>query len=216
MPLVSVDEALADVRAGRFVIIVDDEDRENEGDLALAAEHVTPAAVNFCAREGRGLICCAMDGALIDQFRLPMMVPQEENRSGFGTAFTVSVEAAHGVTTGISAHDRAHTIRTLVDPEAGPGDIVSPGHIFPLRARDGGVLARDGQTEASVDLARLAGLTPAAMICEIMNDDGTMARLPDLEVFAHRHGLNIVSVAAIAEWRRAVEDAPQLVAANAR
>ena len=205
MSLASIPEAIAAFKTGEFVIIVDDEDRENEGDLAIAGDFVTPEGVNFCAKEGRGLICCAMAGAIIDRFGLPMMVPQEENRSGFGTAFTVSVEAAQGVTTGISAHDRAHTIRTLIDPEASPADIVTPGHVFPLRAREGGVLERGGQTEASVDLAKLAGLTPAAMICEIMNDDGSMARLPDLERFAARHGLKIISVKAIEDYRRAVE-----------
>ena len=205
MSLASIPEAVAALKTGAFLIVVDDEDRENEGDLVIAADFVTPAAVNFCAREGRGLICCAMAGRLIDRFRLPLMVPEEENRSGFGTAFTVSVEAAEGVTTGISAFDRAHTIRTLIDPKATRADIVTPGHVFPLRARDGGVLERGGQTEASVDLARLAGLTPAAMICEVMNDDGSMARLPDLERFAQRHRLRIVSVEAIADYRRATE-----------
>lgn len=214
MALVSVPEALAAMSCGEFLIVVDDENRENEGDLVIAAEFVTPAAVNFCAREGRGLVCCAMSGDLIDRFGLPLMVPEEENRSGFGTAFTVSVEAAEGVTTGISAYDRAHTIRTLIDPRATRADIVAPGHVFPLRARDGGVLERGGQTEASVDLARLAGLTPAAMICEIMNDDGTMARLPDLEIFAARHGLKIVSVEAIAEYRRMSEAPERLRAAG--
>ena len=207
MPIASVPEAIAAIRAGEFVIIVDDEDRENEGDLVIAADFVTPAAVNFCAREGRGLICCAMAGHLIDKFGLPMMVPEADNQSGFGTAFTVSVEAADGVTTGISAFDRAHTIRTLIDPKATRADIVTPGHVFPLRARDGGVLERGGQTEASVDLARLAGLTPAAMICEVMNDDGAMARLPDLKIFAMRHGLKIVSVKALEGYRRAHEPA---------
>jgi len=205
MPIASVPEAIAAFKTGETVIIVDDEDRENEGDLAIAADFVTPEAVNFFAKEGRGLICCPMAGALIDKFKLPMMVPQEENRSGFGTAFTVSVEAAEGVTTGISAHDRAHTIRTLIDPKAAAGDIVTPGHTFPLRASEGGVLERDGQTEASVDLAKLAGLTPASMICEVMNDDGTMARLPDLQVFAKRHGLKIISVKALQDYRRATE-----------
>lgn len=203
MPLASVAEALSAFQTGQFLIVVDDEDRENEGDLVIAAEFVTPAAVNFCAREGRGLVCCAMAGRLIDKFALPLMVPEQENRSGFGTAFTVSVEAAEGVTTGISAFDRAHTIRTLIDPRAGRADIVTPGHVFPLRARDGGVLERAGQTEASVDLAILACLAPAAMICEIMGDDGEMSRLPDLEIFAARHRLKIVSVASIAEYRRA-------------
>ena len=214
MALVSASEAVAAAARGEFLIIVDDENRENEGDLVIAAEFVTPKAVNFCAREGRGLICCAMAGALIDRFGLPPMVPETENRSGFGTAFTISVEAAEGVTTGISAFDRAHTIRTLIDPNSTRDDIVTPGHMFPLRARDGGVLERGGQTEASVDLARLAGLTPAAMICEIMNDDGKMARLPDLEIFAARHGLKIVSVEAIADYRRALEAPARLRAAG--
>lgn len=207
MPIASVPEAIAAIKTGEFVIIVDDEDRENEGDLVIAADFVTPEAVNFCAKEGRGLICCAMAGPLIDKFRLPMMVREEDNRSGFGTAFTVSVEAAEGVTTGISAFDRSHTIRTLIDPKAARADIVTPGHVFPLRARDGGVLERGGQTEASVDLARLAGLTPAAMICEVMNDDGAMARLPDLEKFATRHGMKIISVKALQDYRRAHEPA---------
>ena len=203
MPIASVKEAIKAFKTGETVIIVDDENRENEGDLAIAADFVTPEAVNFFAREGRGLICCAMAPDMIDKFGLPMMVPQEENRSGFGTAFTVSVEAAKGVTTGISAHDRAHTIRTLIDPASGPDDIVCPGHTFPLRAAAGGVLSRDGQTEASVDLAKFAGLTPAAMICEVMNDDGTMARLPDLEQFAAKHGLKIISVKALQDYVRA-------------
>ncbi len=205
MPIASVREAIAAYKTGEVLIIVDDEDRENEGDLAIAADFVTPEKVNFFAKEGRGLICCAMAPTLIDKFALPLMVPQDENRSGFGTAFTVSVEAASGVTTGISAHDRAHTIRTLIDPKASADDIVAPGHTFPLRAHDEGVLARGGQTEASVDLAKLSGLTPAAMICEVMNDDGTMARLGDLEGFAARHGLKIISVKALQDYRRATE-----------
>ncbi|HOP19259.1 MAG TPA: 3,4-dihydroxy-2-butanone-4-phosphate synthase [Parvularculaceae bacterium] len=213
MPIASVPEAIAAIKTGEFVIIVDDEDRENEGDLVIAGDFVTPVAVNFCAKEGRGLICCAMAGHLIDKFGLPMMVPQSENRSGFGTAFTVSVEAAEGVTTGISAADRAHTIRTLIDPKAARADIVTPGHIFPLRARDGGVLERGGQTEASVDLARLAGLTPAAMICEIMKDDGEMARLPDLEIFAEKHGLKIITVKALQDYRRVHESAREALRA---
>jgi 3,4-dihydroxy-2-butanone 4-phosphate synthase len=213
MPLATVTEALEAFSRGEFLIVVDDEDRENEGDLVIAAEFVTPEAVNFCAREGRGLICCAMEGRLIDKFGLPQMVPEKDNRSGFGTAFTISVEAAEGVTTGISAFDRAHTIRTLIDPRATRDDIVTPGHVFPLRARDGGVLERGGQTEASVDLARLSGLLPAAMICEVMKDDGSMARLPDLEVFAERHKIKIVSVAAIADYRRESER-PRLRAAG--
>ena len=203
--LASVPEAITAFKSGECVIIVDDENRENEGDLAIAGEFVTPEAVNFMAREGRGLVCFSMAPYLIDRFTLPLMVPAAENESGFGTPFTVSVEARHGVTTGISAHDRAHTMRTLIDPKSTREDIVMPGHVFPLRARENGVLERDGQTEASMDLARLAGLTPAAMICEVMNDDGTMARLPDLEIFAKRHGLRIVSVKAIADYRRATE-----------
>lgn len=207
MPIATVSEALAAFKTGEIVIIVDDEDRENEGDLALAADFITPEKVNFFAKEGRGLICLSMTGALIDRFRLPLMVRQEENRSGFGTAFTVSVEAAAGVTTGISAYDRAHTMRTLIDPKAGPADIVTPGHVFPLRAAEDGVLARGGQTEASVDLASLAGLTPAAMICEVMRDDGEMARLPDLEIFAEKHGFKIITVKALQDYRRAHERA---------
>lgn len=205
MTLAPIDKVLAAFARGQFVIIVDDETRENEGDLAMAAEFVTPEAVNFCAREGRGLVCCALDGQIIDHFGLPLMVRPEENQSGFGTPFTVSVEAARGVTTGISAADRAYTIRTLIDPASTKADIVSPGHIFPLRARDGGVLERDGQTEASVDLARLAGLRPGAMICEVMNDDGSMARLPDLQAFARKHELLICSVADLQAYRRDLE-----------
>jgi 3,4-dihydroxy-2-butanone 4-phosphate synthase len=203
MPIASVPEALIAYKTGEIVIIVDDEDRENEGDLTIAADFVTPEMVNFFAKEGRGLICCALAPDLLDKFALPLMVPDEDNRSGFGTRFTVSVEAATGVTTGISAHDRAHTIRTLIDPKATRADIVTPGHTFPLRATEGGVLERDGQTEACVDLAILAGLTPAAMLCEVMNDDGTMARLPDLERFAERFGLKIISVKALQDYRRA-------------
>lgn len=205
MPVASVPEAVAAYKTGEIVIIVDDEDRENEGDLTIAADFVTAETVNFFAKEGRGLICCAMAPSLIDRFALPLMAPDEQNNSGFGTRFTVSVEASKGVTTGISAHDRAHTIRTLIDPNSTKRDIVVPGHMFPLRAVDGGVLERDGQTEASVDLAILAGLTPAAMLCEVMNDDGTMARLPDLEIFAVRHGLKIISVKALQDYRRARE-----------
>lgn len=207
MPIVSAPEAIEAFAKGEIVIIVDDEDRENEGDLAIAADFVTPEMVNFFAREGRGLICIAMTGEMIDRFALPLMVPPKDNRSGFGTAFTVSVEAAEGVTTGISAHDRAHTIRTLIRPDAGPADIVTPGHTFPLRARDGGVLERGGQTEASVDLARLAGLTPAAMICEVMSADGSMARLPELQEFAARHRMKIITVEALTSYRAELENA---------
>jgi len=207
MPIASVPEAIAAFKTGEIVIIVDDETRENEGDLTIAADFVTAEMVNFFAKEGRGLICCALAPALIDRFDLPLMVPDEDNRSGFGTRFTVSVEAAEGVTTGISAHDRAHTIRTLIDPKATRADIVTPGHTFPLRGKEGGVLERDGQTEACVDLAMLAGLTPAAMLCEVMNDDGTMARLPDLEIFATRFAMKIISVKALQDYRRAGEGA---------
>ena len=206
MPIATVDDAIHAFKSGETVIIVDDEDRENEGDLVIAGDFVTPEAVNFFAKEGRGLICCAMAPHLIDKFGLPLMVPPAQNRSGFGTAFTISVEAAEGVSTGISAHDRAHTIRTLIDPKATRADIVMPGHTFPLRAAEGGVLARGGQTEASVDLAILAGLTPAAMICEVMNDDGSMARLPDLETFAERFGMKIISVEALQNYRRPNEN----------
>jgi len=198
--LARIEDALAAWAAGRMLIIVDDDDRENEGDLACAAQHVTPEAIAFMAREGRGLICLALDSAIADRLDLAPMVPH--NTSSFGTNFTVSIEAASGVTTGISAADRAHTIRVAVDPASRPADLARPGHVFPLRAVPGGVLQRRGQTEASVDLARLAGLTPAGVICEIMNDDGTMARRPELEAFAARHGLLIISVAQLAAYRR--------------
>ncbi|GJL95108.1 MAG: hypothetical protein DHS20C05_15130 [Hyphococcus sp.] len=205
MPIVSVKEAIAAYKTGEVVIIVDDEDRENEGDLTIAADFVTPEMVNFFAKEGRGLVCCALAPEIIDRFHLPLMVPDQDNRSGFGTRFTVSVEAAEGVSTGISAYDRAHTIRTLIDPKSTQADIVTPGHTFPLRGTEGGVLQRDGQTEACIDLAMLSGLTPAAMLCEVMNDDGSMARLPDLEIFAEKHGLKIISVEAIQNYRRVSE-----------
>ncbi|HEY7184046.1 MAG TPA: 3,4-dihydroxy-2-butanone-4-phosphate synthase [Blastocatellia bacterium] len=202
MPLAGIENALADFRAGKFVIIVDAEDRENEGDLAIAAEFATPQAINFMAREGRGLICLAMTGERLDELRIPMMVPLNENTARFSTAFTVSVEARRGVTTGISAFDRATTIRALIDPASRPEDIARPGHVFPLRAAEGDVLERPGQTEASVALARLAGLYPAAAICEIMNDDGAMARLPELESFAARHRLKIISTADLIAYRQ--------------
>ncbi|MCB9524137.1 MAG: 3,4-dihydroxy-2-butanone-4-phosphate synthase [Myxococcales bacterium] len=194
-----VEQAIDAVRNGKMVILVDDEDRENEGDLVMAAELVTPAAINFMATYGRGLICLSLTQEKADALDLPLMVRQ--NQSGFGTAFTVSIEAATGVTTGISAADRAHTVRVAVNPNARPGDLARPGHIFPLRAKDGGVLVRTGQTEGSVDLARLAGLEPAGVICEIMNADGTMARRPQLEAFAAEHGLLIVSVADLIRYR---------------
>jgi 3,4-dihydroxy 2-butanone 4-phosphate synthase / GTP cyclohydrolase II len=195
----SVEEAIEDIRQGRIVIVVDDEDRENEGDLTAAAVKVTPEMINFMAKHGRGLICLALNGERLDELHIPMMVG--ENTSKFGTAFTVSIEARHGVTTGISAADRAKTILTAVDPKSGPSDLARPGHIFPLRARPGGVLMRAGQTEASVDLARLAGLYPAGVICEVMNEDGTMARVPALMQVAQHHSLKIVTVADIIAYR---------------
>jgi 3,4-dihydroxy 2-butanone 4-phosphate synthase/GTP cyclohydrolase II len=194
-----VERAIAEIRAGRMIILVDDEDRENEGDLVMAAELCTPEAINFMARYGRGLICLALTEERVQQLGLAMMVA--DNRAPLGTAFTVSIEARRGVSTGISAADRATTIRTAVAPDAGPDDLVSPGHVFPLRARRGGVLRRTGQTEGSVDLARLAGLEPAGVICEVMRDDGTMARRPDLELFARDHGLTILSIAELIEYR---------------
>lgn len=194
-----VQRCLNDIANGKMVILVDDEDRENEGDLVMAAELVTPDAINFMATHGRGLICLALAPEKCDALDLPLMVRQ--NQSGFGTAFTVSIEAAQGVTTGISAADRAHTVRTAVRPGARPSDLARPGHIFPLRAKPGGVLVRTGQTEGSVDMARLAGLEPAGVICEIMNADGTMARRPQLEVFGKEHGLRIVSVADLIRYR---------------
>ena len=195
----SIDSALEDLREGRMVILVDDEDRENEGDLMIAAEKVTPEAINFMATYGRGLICLALTPERVDQLQLSMMV--SENRSKFQTAFTVSIEAKRGVTTGISAADRATTVLTAIDDRTEPDELVSPGHIFPLRARRGGVLVRTGQTEGSVDLVRLAGLKAAAVICEIMKDDGTMARMPDLEIFAARYDLKIVTIADIIKYR---------------
>lgn len=194
-----IEAALEDIRQGKMVILVDDEDRENEGDLTMAAEKVTPEAINFMAKYGRGLICLSLTDERLNELRLPMMV--SENTSRFQTAFTVSVDARKGVTTGISAADRAATILTAVDESTQPDDLVSPGHIFPLRARQGGVLVRTGQTEGSVDLARLAGLKSAGVICEIMKDDGTMARMPDLQIFAEEHGLKIVTIADLIKYR---------------
>ena len=199
MVMATVDEAIQEYRQGHFVIIVDDEDRENEGDLTLAAQFVTPEAVNFMTRYGRGLVCIPMTGERLDELRIPMMVG--DNKSRFGTAFTVSVEARDGVSTGISAHDRARTVRVLTDPATRPEDLVMPGHMFPLRAREGGVLVRAGQTEAAMDLARLSGLYPAAVLCEIMKADGTMARLRDLKRFAGRHHLKIISVNQLIAYR---------------
>ncbi|HEV7516177.1 MAG TPA: bifunctional 3,4-dihydroxy-2-butanone-4-phosphate synthase/GTP cyclohydrolase II [Thermoanaerobaculia bacterium] len=198
-PFASIEAAIEHFRQGRFVIIVDDEDRENEGDLAIAAEKVTPQAINFMARHGRGLICLAMTEERCDDLRLPLMV--EDNTSPFGTAFTVSIEARGKVTTGISAADRAATVLTAIDPATRPEDLLRPGHVFPLRARKGGVLKRAGQTEASVDLAALAGLVPAGVICEIMNEDGTMARVPDLTQVAAEHGILMITVSDLIRHR---------------
>ncbi len=212
-PIERVERALRAIADGQIVILIDAEERENEGDLCMAAEKVTPEQINFMATYGRGLICLTLTGDHIDRLKIPMMVDQ--NTSPFGTAFTVSIEAAEGVTTGISAADRSRTIQAAVAPDAGPNDIVMPGHVFPLRARDGGVLVRTGQTEGSVDLARMAGLTPAGVICEIMNEDGTMARLPDLQEFAARHDLILLSVSDLIQYRlqhesllEVVEEAP--------
>ena len=200
-----VNGAISDVRAGKMVILVDDEDRENEGDLCMAAEFVTAESINFMATHGRGLICVTLVEEQVERLGLPMM--QSPGRSGppLGTAFTVSVEARNGVTTGISAHDRAYTTRLVASPVCRPEDLVTPGHVFPLKARKGGVLVRTGQTEGSVDLARLAGLTPAGVICEIMNDDGSMARMPDLESFGKKHGLRILTVADLIQYRLQTE-----------
>ncbi len=201
--LVGIEEAVEEIRQGRMVILVDDEDRENEGDLTMAAEKVTPEAINFMTKHGRGLLCLSMTPEKIDVLGLPMMV--SDNRSRYGTAFTVSIEAAEGVTTGISVHDRAITILAAVNREASSTDLISPGHIFPLRSRNGGVLVRAGQTEGSVDLARLAGLTPAGVICQVMNDDGAMARLPDLIVMAKDHGLKICAIKDLIRYRMRTE-----------
>lgn len=199
--LSSIEDALEDIRAGKMVVLVDDEDRENEGDLCMSAEMVTPEAINFMAREGRGLICLTLTEERMRQLKLEMMVPDHENSANHGTAFTISIEARHGVTTGISAADRAHTIQTAIADDATPADLSRPGHIFPLRAREGGVLRRVGQTEGSVDLARLAGHKPAGVICEVMNDDGTMARMPDLVQYGRQHGLKIVTIKDLVEYR---------------
>jgi 3,4-dihydroxy 2-butanone 4-phosphate synthase/GTP cyclohydrolase II len=205
-----IEEALEDIRQGKMVILVDDEDRENEGDLTMAAEKVTPEAINFMAKYGRGLICLSLTEERINELRLPMMV--SENTSRFQTAFTISIDACKGVTTGISAADRACTILIVVDGSAQPEDLVSPGHVFPLRAKKGGVLVRTGQTEGSVDLARLAGLKPAGVICEVMNDDGTMARMPDLQIFAKNHALKIVTIAELIKYRLSKESLVRRIA----
>jgi 3,4-dihydroxy 2-butanone 4-phosphate synthase/GTP cyclohydrolase II len=206
----TIEEALEDVRAGKMVVVCDAEDRENEGDLTLAAQFATPDAINFMAREARGLICLALTSERCDELGLDLMAAK--NESAFETAFTVSVEAREGVTTGISAHDRAHTIQVAIDPRSLPEDLVQPGHVFPLKARSGGVLERTGQTEAGVDLARLAGLIPAAVICEIMNEDGTMARVKDLIPYCERHGLKMITVGDLIKYRRRTERLVERVA----
>jgi 3,4-dihydroxy 2-butanone 4-phosphate synthase/GTP cyclohydrolase II len=199
-PFASVEDGIEEIRRGRMVVVVDAADRENEGDLTIAAQFATPEAINFMAKEGRGLICLCLTGERCDELDLRMMT--EHNETPYGTAFTVSIEAREGISTGISAHDRARTIQVAIDPSKGPQDVVQPGHVFPLRARPGGVLQRAGQTEASVDLARLAGLNPAGVVCEVMKDDGTMARVPDLIEFCKRHELKLVTVADLIEHRR--------------
>jgi len=203
MTLAKIKEAIEDIKAGRFVIVVDDEDRENEGDLVMAAEKVDDTTINFMAKHARGLICIAMTGERLKELNIPMMV--QDNTAKYGTAFTVSVEAKHKVSTGISAADRAETVKALVNTDTKSEDLARPGHMFPLKARDGGVLVRAGQTEAAVDLARLAGLYPAGVICEVMNDDGTMARLPELKVIADKFGIKIITVADLIAYRRRTE-----------
>lgn len=210
MPFATIPETIEDIRAGKFIVIVDDENRENEGDIAIAAEKVTPEAVNFMSKYARGLICMPIVGQRLDELRIPPMV--QVNTSKFSTAFTVSIEAKHRTSSGISAPDRAVTVKTVLDPSTKPEDIAYPGHMFPLRAREGGVLVRAGHTEAIVDLARLAGLYPAGVICEIMNDDGTMARLPELEVMADRFGIKIVSIADLIAYRHIKEKLVERVA----
>jgi 3,4-dihydroxy 2-butanone 4-phosphate synthase/GTP cyclohydrolase II len=210
MPVMTIDEAVEDLKQGKFVIVVDDEDRENEGDLAIAAEFVSADAINFMATYGRGLICTPMEAARLDELGIEPMVGR--NTAPLGTAFAVSVEARHKVSTGISAEDRASTVQALVDPASKPSDFAKPGHTFPLRAREGGVLVRAGQTEAAVDLARMAGLYPAGVICEIMKEDGTMARMPDLEKFSRKHGIGIVTIKDLISYRRRWERLVELKA----
>jgi 3,4-dihydroxy 2-butanone 4-phosphate synthase/GTP cyclohydrolase II len=205
MPFATISEAIEEVQAGRIVVVVDDEDRENEGDLTIAAEKVTPEAINFMARHGRGLICLPMTGERLDELRIPLMVQEERNSTPFGTAFCIPIEAKKGTTTGISAADRARTVLAAIDPKTRAGDLSMPGHMFPLRARDGGVLVRAGQTEAAVDLARLAGLYPAGVICEVMDDDGTMARGPRLEEFCRRHALRLITIKDLIQHRMRTE-----------
>ena len=203
MPTISIEEAIRDIRNGKMVILVDDEDRENEGDLTMAAEKITPEAINFMAKYGRGLICLSLTGDRVDQLGLPMMVTN--NTSAFNTGFTVSIEARKGVTTGISAADRATTILSAIADKAKPEDLARPGHIFPIRAKEGGVIVRAGQTEGSVDLARLAGLKPAGVICEVMDEDGTMARMPALTEFSKKHGIGVCTIADLIEYRMRTE-----------
>ena len=209
MSILAIEDAIKEIRAGRMVILVDDEDRENEGDLTMAAEAATPEAINFMAKYGRGLVCLSLTGEKLDSLDLPLMV--DNNTSQFQTGFTISIEARCGVTTGISAADRATTIRTAVADDAKPSDLVRPGHVFPLRAKEGGVIVRAGQTEGSVDLARLAGLKPAGVICEIMDDDGTMARMPSLEKFSKEHDIGICTIADLIEYRMRTESFVQRV-----
>ncbi len=212
-PFATIEEALEEIRAGRMIIVTDDEDRENEGDLVMAAQFATPEAINFMAKEGRGLICLSLTAQRCDQLGLRLMTAK--NEAPLETAFTVSIEAAEGVTTGISAHDRAHTIQTAIDPDATPRDIVVPGHVFPLKAKDGGVLERTGHTEAAVDLARLAGVSPAGVICEVMNEDGTMARVDDLVGYATRHDLKMITIADLIAYRRENEKLVERVVSTA-
>jgi 3,4-dihydroxy 2-butanone 4-phosphate synthase / GTP cyclohydrolase II len=212
-PFATIEEAIEEIRAGRMVVVCDDENRENEGDLTMAAQFATPEAINFMAKEGRGLICLSLTGERCEALGLNLMAAK--NEAPLQTAFTVSVEAREGVTTGISAHDRAHTIQVAIDPEAKPRDLVQPGHVFPLKAKDGGVLERAGQTEAPVELARLAGLHPSGVICEIMNDDGTMARVPDLVPYCEKHNLLMITVADLIAYRRRTEKLVERVVATA-
>ena len=210
MPLITIEDAIADIKAGKFLVVVDDEDRENEGDLVVAAEFISADAINFMATHGRGLICTPLETSRLDELQIEPMVGR--NTAPLGTAFTVSVEARHRTTTGISAEDRANTVKALIDPASKPSDFAKPGHTFPLRARDGGVLVRAGQTEAAVDLARLAGLYPAGVICEIMKDDGTMARMPDLQLFSEMHGIGIITIKDLIAYRRRWEKLVELQA----
>lgn len=211
-PFATIEEALEDIRAGKMVIVSDDEDRENEGDLVMAAQFATPEAINFMVKEARGLVCLALTPQRCEQLGLSLMTAK--NEAPLETAFTVSIEAASGVTTGISAHDRAHTVQVAIEPNAGPRDIVVPGHIFPLKAKEGGVMERTGHTEASVDLARLAGLSPAGVICEVMNEDGTMARINDLTTYAEKHGLKMITIADLIKYRRQNEKLVERVVAT--